>query len=175
MIHLFDSTGDAYDACQCGFHPETGEDIRTGDTLYIPSEGVIGVADTWPFAVTANHGALHQLAENAPAEYLDMADEAVHFAIREGLRTVAPFVRNARFDRADRIKSQVRNCWLACPTGALVSRVMAACLIDLRHSEAPGRQDEMGCLDAPLFLPAGSANCDERGIGGLTLTPREEA
>lgn len=51
--HQFSSTGEAYDACQCD------EDIQDGDILVIESEGVIGVADTWPVAVTAEHGSLH--------------------------------------------------------------------------------------------------------------------
>ncbi len=54
-IHTFDSTGDAYDACQCD------ESIRNGDTLLIPSERVVGLADTWPIAVTREHGALYSL------------------------------------------------------------------------------------------------------------------
>jgi hypothetical protein len=54
-LHAFDSTGNAYDACQ------TDERITTGDTLIILNEGVIGIAYTWPIAVTAARGALHAL------------------------------------------------------------------------------------------------------------------
>lgn len=56
-IHLFESTGEAYDACQCD------EDIKDGDVLVIESERVVGVADTWPFAVTVAHGNLHVLKD----------------------------------------------------------------------------------------------------------------
>lgn len=51
--HTFRSTGEAYDACQCD------ENVAKGDLLLIPSEHVIGVADTWPFAVTDICGHLH--------------------------------------------------------------------------------------------------------------------
>ena len=51
--HTFESTNEAYDMCMCD------ENIKLGDLLIIPSEKVIGVADTWPVAVTASHGELH--------------------------------------------------------------------------------------------------------------------
>ena len=54
-LHAFASTGNAYDACQ------TDETIKTGDTLIILDESVIGIAYTWPIAVTAASGALHAL------------------------------------------------------------------------------------------------------------------
>lgn len=57
MIHVFSSTGAAYDACQCD------AEIKDGDILVIPSEGVVGIADTWPFAITAKRGALHGLVK----------------------------------------------------------------------------------------------------------------
>tara|TARA_R100001460_G_scaffold105737_1_gene152633 strand:- start:398 stop:721 length:324 start_codon:yes stop_codon:yes gene_type:complete len=53
--HLFDSTGEAYNACQCN------SEIKTGDTLVIESEGVVGLADTWPFAITDESGDLHSV------------------------------------------------------------------------------------------------------------------
>lgn len=52
-IHVFESTADAYNATQCD--PE----VKKGDLLYIPSEQVIGIADTWPIAITEKHGELH--------------------------------------------------------------------------------------------------------------------
>jgi hypothetical protein len=57
VVHTFDSTGEAYDASQCN------EAIRSGDVLHVPSEGVVGIlCEAWPVAVTAAHGAFHQLA-----------------------------------------------------------------------------------------------------------------
>ena len=58
-IHAFETTGNAYDAVQ------TDEAVRTGDTLLILGEAVVGVALTWPFAVTAECGHLHQVAPKA--------------------------------------------------------------------------------------------------------------
>lgn len=51
-IHRFETTGEAYDACQC-------DDIDDGDVIVIERERVVGVADTWPFAVTVERGHLH--------------------------------------------------------------------------------------------------------------------
>lgn len=51
--HKFDSTGDAYDACQCD------ENIKDGDILMIAREAVVGIAGTWPVAVTVKAGVLH--------------------------------------------------------------------------------------------------------------------
>ena len=56
-IHHFDSSGEAYDACQCD------DDIAKGDLLIIASEGVVGIADTWPCAVTASRGELHGIGD----------------------------------------------------------------------------------------------------------------
>lgn len=52
-VHTFETTGEAYDACQCD------DAIHNGDVLLIPSEGVVGIADTWPVAVTFEAGKLH--------------------------------------------------------------------------------------------------------------------
>lgn len=70
--HIFRSTGDAYDACQCD------ESIKRGDVLVIESEGVIGVADTWPIAVTVVNGNLHSLEEGATADAWALATAARH-------------------------------------------------------------------------------------------------
>lgn len=65
-VHVFDSSGSAYDCCQCD------ESIETGDILVIPSEQVVGIADAWPIAVTANAGKLHKFDETGTfANYAD--------------------------------------------------------------------------------------------------------
>ncbi|RWN60188.1 hypothetical protein [Mesorhizobium sp.] len=56
-VHFFDSTGEAYDATQCD------ETIKNGDVLVIESEKVVGLADTWPVAVTEHSGNLHVLGD----------------------------------------------------------------------------------------------------------------
>lgn len=55
--YLFDSSGDAYDAVQCD------EKIKNGDILIIANEKVIGVACTWPVAVTKECGVLHSISD----------------------------------------------------------------------------------------------------------------
>ena len=55
--HTFESTADAYDEVQCY------DGIKKGDTLFIPSEGVVGLAWAWPVAVTANYGDLHSVTD----------------------------------------------------------------------------------------------------------------
>ena len=59
-IWHFDSTVEAYDACQCR------EDIKTGDILVIENEQVIGLADCWPVALTKERGELHQIKPDWP-------------------------------------------------------------------------------------------------------------
>lgn len=49
----FQSSGRAYDACQCD------DTIKNGTVLVCEREGVVGLAWTWPVAVSAEYGALH--------------------------------------------------------------------------------------------------------------------
>ena len=70
--HAFASTGNAYDATQCD------EAIRTGDTLIVLPENVVGVAMTWPFAVTQAHGKLHALSAPRSAETLADIARSLH-------------------------------------------------------------------------------------------------
>ncbi|WP_287118322.1 hypothetical protein [Mesorhizobium sp.] len=69
-IHFFDSTGDAYDMTQCD------ENIKNGDTLVIVDEKVVGLADTWPVAVTEHSGNLHILSDGQFETYLHEFGEA---------------------------------------------------------------------------------------------------
>lgn len=63
-VWTFYSTGEAYAACQWR------EDIRDGDVLVVEQEKVVGIAETWPFALTARYGDLH-LTTHDPATYGD--------------------------------------------------------------------------------------------------------
>ena len=64
-LHSFASTGNAYDATQCD------EAIKSGDTLLVLAEQVVGIAMTWPFAITEANGNLHALSSPRPGETLD--------------------------------------------------------------------------------------------------------
>ena len=63
-VYTFDTSRDAYDAIQVG-------DVPVGGVLHIPSEGIVGVADTWPFAVTEAYGSLHGLYRHPTQWELD--------------------------------------------------------------------------------------------------------
>lgn len=52
-VHTFDTTKEAYDATQ------GNEAVKAGHTLLIEDEGVVGLAWTWPVAVTKAFGELH--------------------------------------------------------------------------------------------------------------------
>ena len=67
----FASTGNAYDAVQ------TDETIAAGDTLLILDEGVVGVAMTWPFAITAEPGKLHAVSEPGAGGTLGHVEQAL--------------------------------------------------------------------------------------------------
>lgn len=75
-LWCFQDTRDAYDACQCD------ERIKNGDALLIGGSQVVGLAGTWPIAVTAASGGLH-----LPEDGVDVADlmgitrEKITFAI----------------------------------------------------------------------------------------------
>ncbi|KUR69877.1 hypothetical protein AQZ52_17915 [Novosphingobium fuchskuhlense] len=66
-LHGFKTTGNAYDACQCD------ETITKGDTLIVLPEGVVGIAWTWPIAVTAANGALHRVKDEPKASLTELA------------------------------------------------------------------------------------------------------
>ncbi len=63
-IHAFQTSGNAYDATQ------TDERIATGDILLILPEKIVGIAYTWPYAVTSDCGKLHAINPK-PGETLD--------------------------------------------------------------------------------------------------------
>lgn len=70
VIHHFTSSSEAYDATQCDAQ------VRTGDALLIAQEGIVGLAWTWPVAVTAEAGDLHELTDAdtcAPANIIQDA------------------------------------------------------------------------------------------------------
>lgn len=80
-IHMFRSTEEAYDACQCG-NDFKGTDVNRGDLLIIPSKGVVGMVDTWPIALTYAGGELHSLSNKftlltAPDNHLPILKQFV--------------------------------------------------------------------------------------------------
>ena len=80
QVHNFETTAEAYDSVQVG-ETDAGSEVNAGDILVIAAEGVVGVADTWPVAVTQANGALHQRDPNFSWERLaaDIGVEAECF------------------------------------------------------------------------------------------------
>ena len=78
----FDSTKAAYDAAM------TRDDIKTGDVLVIKPESVVGLADTWPVAVTHEAGEFHHVRDALTLEAYgfepESVDHAEHVAARYG-------------------------------------------------------------------------------------------
>ena len=80
-IHHFDSTVRAYDATQ------SDDKIKKGDVLIIESEKVVGLADTWPIAVTELPGELHDLAPGYTLEKMGFSDKSIALA-RDAAKTL---------------------------------------------------------------------------------------
>ncbi|NIY68095.1 hypothetical protein [Streptomyces malaysiensis] len=87
-VHTFGDTFQAYNATQCQ------EDIRDGDVLLVESEKVVGIAWTWPFALTESIGELHVMTADPRTHQDGMFAAGVALAeqvAREhGLRIVPP-------------------------------------------------------------------------------------
>lgn len=109
-IHAFASTGNAYDAVQID------ETIAAGDTLLILDERVVGVAMTWPFAITAEPGKLHAVCEPGAGETLGHIENALD--VPDG--------------------SIARACRLARKLGFAIDADLAALLPELLATEAGG-------------------------------------
>ena len=109
-IHTFASTGNAYDAVQID------ETIAAGDTLLMLDEGVVGVAMTWPFTVTAKPGKLHAVSEPRGGESLEHLEKAL--GVPDG--------------------SIVRACRLARVLGFAIDAGLVALLPELLATEACG-------------------------------------
>lgn len=117
--HLFPSTSAAYDACQCD------DRVATGDVLLVESEQVAGVAHTWPFAVTAQAGQLHQLAPGYTAADVDPrcgvgAAEACRLAAARGwpLQGAQQLAVTPEEDAAfSALGAKLACTWCTCPLG----------------------------------------------------------
>lgn len=81
ILH-FETSGGAYDAAM------SDDTIQKGDVLVVESEGVVGLADTWPVAVTLEAGQLHHVRDDLTLEGYgfdpESVDKAEHVAARYG-------------------------------------------------------------------------------------------
>jgi len=122
-LHTFESTREAYDACNF----DSG--LLDGDVIVIQPERVIGVAiQGWPIAVTRNRGDLHRLNDGCtPGQW------AAQFACPErvisGYQAAIDIARILALDRLD--LDAVREAWLSLREG-----------IDLIEAEERGSRDD---------------------------------
>jgi hypothetical protein len=91
-VHSFNSSESAYNCCQCD------ESIEDGDVLYVESEGVVGVAYTWPFAVTSASGSLHSTSARTLKHFVEMCrfrdeSEAKGKSLYEGAQAAVKFAQ----------------------------------------------------------------------------------
>lgn len=81
-IHVFHSSTDAYDECQCN------SDISDGDILIVPEEdNVIALAGTWPVRMMGGnylHHAFHEYTDSA-ARQRDFASHVESFRVAHDL------------------------------------------------------------------------------------------
>lgn len=93
ILH-FESTGAAYDAAM------SDDRIRKGDVLVVKSEEVVGLADTWPVAVTLEAGQLHHVRDDLTLEGYgfepESVDQAEHVAARYGFPLNQPGAKNEK-------------------------------------------------------------------------------
>jgi hypothetical protein len=82
-IHKFDTTGEAYDATQCD------ENVKKGDILIVESEKVVGIAYTWPVAITEAHGELHVISDTTLLTEFQSSDLAFEIALAYGWDSIA--------------------------------------------------------------------------------------
>jgi hypothetical protein len=73
-IHFFDTTVAAYAATQ------SDDQVREGDVLIIESEKIVGLASTWPVAVTELSGELHHLEGAWPLAKLGFSKKSIDLA-----------------------------------------------------------------------------------------------
>jgi hypothetical protein len=91
-VHEFRSTGEAYDASNCG--------LEIGTIIHIPRERVVGLSWAWPIAVTEEKGNLHGVNPGAIGQILadmgvsrETARRAVELARSKGYQIDADWAR----------------------------------------------------------------------------------
>lgn len=137
--HTFESTGDAYDETQCN------PNIRPGDTLLVPSEQVVGLSWTWPVAVTAQAGELHEMEE---------AESAVAEVIRSA--GWSPEQIRAAVEHAEKLGFAVAN-WAQTAAGAVAA------------PEAPAAEPLVPLFDEMADLAHSIGACRaQKAVQGLT-------
>lgn len=89
---IFSETSEAYDDCQCN------EQLENGDVLVIADEGVVGICDTWPFAITVKGGCLHKIRPGSTAGDLAKALGLTVDQLLASLRAAVVTATHQRFE-----------------------------------------------------------------------------
>lgn len=109
-VHTFPDSESAYDATQTGQWYDDATDsaveVKNGDILVIPDEGVVGICTTWPVAVTKNSGKLHGMkpefsTPEGIAEVTELPLEKVQAAFRKA--------QELGFETVGNIKEDINN------------------------------------------------------------------
>jgi len=107
-IHIFEDSGEAYDASQCI------ENIKDGDVLSVPNERAVAVLiEAWPTAISENYGHFHILGDaetfdwaavpTIASGYEDTADYSESFKLAtEELNRICMEESKKKWDEEDR-------------------------------------------------------------------------
>lgn len=90
-VHMFDYSEEAYDETQCN------EQISIGDPLVIIDEKIVAVADTWPFAVTKQHGHLHNVSD-LKALVASLESDKRKMELLTGMRNAVKIAKDLGFE-----------------------------------------------------------------------------
>ena len=94
-IWHFDTTGEAYDACQCDDRLKDGDTLVCGHWCDLPEgwacgwgqyDTVVGIVSTWPTAVTKINGQLHKFKDPHTVQLNAMKESAAFHGVMEALK-----------------------------------------------------------------------------------------
>lgn len=158
QIHNFASTGEAYNETQ------SNESVEKGHTLLILDEGVVGLAATWPVAVTSEAGDLHSMGGD-PATVIsesgwtiDQIRLAVATADEHGFE-VEPWAREACADPSQQVKPF---SWTLRVDVAPVWVADGFTLSDERLLQMLGTELSSACMSTELAASVIAAPCPVR-------------
>ncbi|KZM75782.1 hypothetical protein [Nocardia terpenica] len=100
-VHVFGSTGEAYD------HSQFREDIKSGDILLVPSEGVAGwLEQAWPIAATDQVGEFHTMTEGESIAADVYGPKAVERMNHKAFEACEAFRKHQDAERAAKLEDE---------------------------------------------------------------------
>jgi len=155
QIHRFSDTATAYDATQTGYNEDSSLTVRNGHVLVIESEQVVGLCDTWPYAVTEHSGSLHKVTADGWAGMVQ--DGTVTL---EQLRTAAAQAAQLGFPLDPGCAAFIH---LQAPIEA--ARAESAALAQCTYDEAAALGFDQ-CAEVGRQLQVACSQCNARVIDG---------